>query len=464
MCYLYGRRFKAELDPLLESLRTELYVQPYHSIDWNKMRNNVAKVDLYLPHTKLMDFLNEILVLYEKLPNGFIRKHALKAAMDQICYEDINTDFLDIGPVNKPMNMLSIWVAEGPDSKRFQNHLRRIDDFLWKTSEGLLVNGTNGSQLWDTSFCIQAVVETGIAELPEFKESFLKAYSFLDVTQIQHDPIIDFKTCHRHISKGAWPFSTHDQSYTVSDCTAEGLKATLLLQNKVEFPVGYSMNKLADDRIFDAVNVLLSMQNPGGGFASYELIRGPNWLEWLNPAEVFGNIMIEYNYPECTTSAVLGLAEFREHYPNHRRKEIDSTIQRAVKYILNAQRPDGSCKNVRRACDFLISKQMADGGWGESFKSSELHKYVHAETSQVTQTSWALLGLMAAKYPVKENITRGIQLIMSRQQPNGEWKQELIEGVFNHNCMISYPNYKFVFTVWALGMYAKKYGNEALRV
>lgn len=30
------------------------------------------------------------------------------------------------------------------------------------------------------------------------------------------------------------------------------------------------------------------MQNPNGGFASYELVRGPQWLEYLNPAEVFG--------------------------------------------------------------------------------------------------------------------------------------------------------------------------------
>lgn len=45
---------------------------------------------------------------------------------------------------------------------------------------------------------------------------------------------------------------------------------------------------IAEDRLKDAVNVLLSMQNPNGGFGSYELTRGPEWLEWLNPAEVFG--------------------------------------------------------------------------------------------------------------------------------------------------------------------------------
>ncbi len=28
--------------------------------------------------------------------------------------------------------------------------------------------------------------------------------------------------------------------------------------------------------------------------------------------------------------------------------------------------------------------------------------------------------------------------------------------------MISYPNYKFSFTIWALGRYAKKYGNPVV--
>jgi squalene cyclase len=32
------------------------------------------------------------------------------------------------------------------------------------------------------------------------------------------------------------------------------------------------------------------MQNDQGGFATYELVRGPKWLEWLNPAEVFGMV------------------------------------------------------------------------------------------------------------------------------------------------------------------------------
>lgn len=33
------------------------------------------------------------------------------------------------------------------------------------------------------------------------------------------------------------------------------------------------------------------MQNNDGGYASYELVRGPKWLEWLNAAEVFGMLL-----------------------------------------------------------------------------------------------------------------------------------------------------------------------------
>ena len=47
----------------------------------------------------------------------------------------------------------------------------------------------------------------------------------------------------------------------------------------------------------DAVDTLLTMQNSGGGFASYERIRGPAWLEWLNHAEVFGQ---NERLPLCT--------------------------------------------------------------------------------------------------------------------------------------------------------------------
>jgi lanosterol synthase len=77
-------------------------------------------------------------------------------------------------------------------------------------------------------------------------------------------------------------------------------------------------------------------------------------------------------------------------------------------------------------------------------------------------TAWACIGLIEAQYPDRAVIERGLKLIMSRQQKNGEWLQEAIEGVFNKSCMISYPNYKFIFPMKALGMFATKYGDVKL--
>ena len=48
-----------------------------------------------------------------------------------------------------------------------------------------------------------------------------------------------------------------------------------------------------------ALNVLLTLQNVDGGWATYENNRGYGWYEWLNPSEVFGDIMIDYSYAEC---------------------------------------------------------------------------------------------------------------------------------------------------------------------
>ena len=76
----------------------------------------------------------------------------------------------------------------------------------------------------------------------------------------------------------------------VSDCTAEGLKGVMAIQQ-----LPWAPKPVTVDRMRDAVDTLLSMQNfPSGGFASYELQRGSPKLEWLNAAEVFGELCVGY--------------------------------------------------------------------------------------------------------------------------------------------------------------------------
>ena len=94
--------------------------------------------------------------------------------------------------------------------------------------------GTNGSQLWDIAFITQALVETGLGDDPDNRESMLKALDWLDKCQIRENPK-HYESAYRHRTKGAWPFSTKEQGYTVSDCTAEGLKSVLYLQEHLKY-------------------------------------------------------------------------------------------------------------------------------------------------------------------------------------------------------------------------------------
>ncbi|KAJ1912158.1 Lanosterol synthase (Oxidosqualene--lanosterol cyclase) [Mycoemilia scoparia] len=484
MSQLYGTRRTFPLNELTQSLRKELYVQPYDTIDWSSQGDNVSDADRYVENTFLLKTLNKTLRGYERLHSSYLRKKALSENLLQIHLELDNTNYLCIAPVNFAINLVVAYYEDGPDSKYFQGMKDRMRDVVFMSPIGLTGCGTNGSQLWDTAFCVQACVDTGLADMDEYKTYMQNALKFLDETQIRHNPR-DYQRCYRHQSKGAWPFSTYDQGYTVSDTTAEGLKAVLKIQ-----AVDGIKPVIPEKYLCDSVDLLIGMQNPDDGFASYELIRGPKLMEHLNTAAIFKDIMIEYSYVECTTSVVLGLTEFRKSYPDYRANDIQETIDRALMFIKRIQRPDGgwvgswgicftyasqfalqalasvgqyyeNSETARKGCDFLISKQNEDGGWGESYHSCEISEYVdHPDGSQVVNTAFALLSLMAAKYPDRKPIDKGIKLIMERQQPNGEWLQEGIEGVFNKYCMIAYPNFKFIFTIWALGKYAKIYGES----
>ncbi|GHJ90428.1 hypothetical protein NliqN6_6830 [Naganishia liquefaciens] len=473
--YLYGTKFRGPLTPLVEAIRREIYIEPYGVIDFSSHRNNIHPIDVYSPHHPILDGLNTLLAGYEHCPFPPLRRRGIDAAYKLVCYEDENTGYQTIGPVSKMLNLVCRYAAEGASSQAFTRHLARIDDFLWMSEEGMMMTGTNGSQLWDIAFIAQAAVETGLAADEQRNGSVcVRALEWLDKAQMREDPVW-YKEAYRHRTKGAWPFSTPEQGYTVSDCAGEGLKAVLALQSLDYMP------KLVDEqRLRDCVDLLLTMQNPDGGFASYELVRGNKRLEWLNTAEVFGDIMIEYTYPECTTSAISALLQYSSHSPDYRRTDIDRTVQAAVQYVHDKQKPDGSwhgswgicftyaamfaleslslagetygnSASVRKACKFLVNHQMEDGGWGETYMSCVTNVYSQHTKSQVVQTSWALLGLMYARYPDKQVIRRGCDLIMSRQQANGSWLQEDVEGIFNKNCGIDYPNFKFSFTIWALG-------------
>ena len=393
MSFVWSKRWSYKTTPLILQLRQELFVEPYDSIDWAAHRNSIHDRDNYHPKTWVLNTINWLLV---NVWNPWLRTESLTKRAEEwtwrlVQMEDKNTDYADLAPVNSPMNLLVCYIREGPGAYSVQRHRERLADYLWVKSEGMLVNGTNGVQCWDTAWLIQAVFDAGLAEDPKWKPMLLKGLEFLEGQQIREN-VDDQNICYRQQRKGGWAFSNKDQGYAVCDCVSEALKAVLYLQSAPGYP-----KLLNDERIYDAIDTLLTYQNRSGGCSSYEPTRGSERLEWLNAAEVFGRIMIEYDYPECTTAVVTALSTFTKHYPTYRADDIKAFKDRAIGYIRKAQYPDGSwygswgicftyagmfaleslasigetyenSKHIRKGCDFLISKQREDGGWSESYK------------------------------------------------------------------------------------------------
>lgn len=144
------------------------------------------KEDLYYPHPLLQDMLwasldKAVEPILTCWPGKKLRDKALHAVMEHIHYEDENTLYICIGPVNKVLNMLFCWV-EDPNSEAFKLHLPRIHDYLWLAEDGMKMQGYNGSQLWDTAFTVQAIASTKFSE--EFGPTLNKAHGYIKNSQV----------------------------------------------------------------------------------------------------------------------------------------------------------------------------------------------------------------------------------------------------------------------------------------
>ncbi len=62
----------------------------------------------------------------------------------------------------------------------------------------------------------------------------------------------------------------------------------------------------------------------------------------MNPSEVFGDIMIDYSYVECSTAVMTALVDFRATQPLYRTEDISKALANGKKFLKSIQREDGS--------------------------------------------------------------------------------------------------------------------------
>lgn len=471
MAWLYGTKSTAPGDATLTAIRSELYQGKYAEIDWEAHRETVAPSDDYRPSSAPLRTVNRVQSALERFPR-LLRRPALDECLTLIRHEDAATNDLDIGPVNAVLNMFVHWFRGAEGRADFDRGWPKFDEaYLWDGHDGLKMQGYNNAELWDSAFAIQALLAAEHAGLvgPHRNDSVLaKAHVFLRDNQILED-VPEPERHYRHRSRGGWPFSNRLHGWPITDCTAEGLKCALALEGRFAAEVPLELLRAA-------VELLLSWQNDDGGWGTYERQRGGRWLESLNPSQVFGDIMVDTSYVECTSACLQALVRARRRFPGE--FELEAPITRGVHFLRDAQRADGSFEGswavcftygtwfgvtgllaagaspsdpaVRRATAFLIAKQRADGSFSEHGDSCRHRKWIDGEHGHAAQTAWALSTLVRARCDDRSAMIRAAQWLCQRQAPDGSWPREPMVGVFNKTCLITYDCYRHYFPMWAL--------------
>jgi squalene-hopene/tetraprenyl-beta-curcumene cyclase len=423
--------------------------------------------------------LDKALHQYERLPLRPLRRHAMRAAAEWIiARQEADGSW---GGIQPPWvySVLALRLMGYPlEHPVLAAGLQGLERFTMReeTSAGVVRRlEACQSPVWDTALALVALGDSGAAA---DSAAMRRAGQWLldEEVTVRGDWAV-----HRpDLAPGGWAFEFDNDLYPDVDDTAEvvlALRKVRGLDGSVDLIAGHKSGD-AEGAIRRGVDWVLGMQCADGGWAAFDADqtgRMPTRLPFCDFGEVVDPPSADVTAHAVEMLVAEGLGDAR-------------AVRRGVQWLLDHQETDGSWFGrwgvnhvygtgavvpalvdagvpadgpaLQRAVRWLLDHQQPEGGWGEDIRS-----YLHPETVgegplTASQTGWALLALLAvarhAPSPaLTESIERGVNWLITTQQPDGSWDEPHYTGTgFPGDFSINYHLYRQVFPLTALGRFA----------
>ena len=321
------------------------------------------------------------------------------------------------------------------------------------------------SPVWDTGLALHALLESNADP-----KKLDKAGEWLQSKQVL-DVVGDWAVWRPHVRPGGWAFQYANPYYPDVDDTAVVVMALDRL-DRVKYR----------EAIERGAEWVIGLQAKNGGWGAFEPDNTYYYLNHIPFAD--HGALLDPPTADVSARCVGMLAQLGY--------DKDNPVQaRAVQYLRDDQEPEGCwfgrwgtnyiygtwsvlCAlnaagvdpkepSIRKAVEWLVSKQRADGGWGEDGDSYWEGKAKGAcKVSTPAQTAWAVLGLMAAGEVDHPVVASGVKHLIDTQNPDGTWEEEYYTAVgFPRVFYLRYHGYKQFFPQWAIARYKNlKQGNS----
>jgi squalene-hopene/tetraprenyl-beta-curcumene cyclase len=129
---------------------------------------------------------------------------------------------------------------------------------------------------------------------------------------------------------------------------------------------------------------------------------------------------------------------------------------------LKAVGEDMSQEYIQRAAAWLKSVQKPDGSFGETADSYEDKSLKGTGASTASQTAWGAMGLMAALGGHDDAVKRAIDWLVANQGADGNWEEHYYTGTgFPKVFYLKYHMYRLYFPLTALARYTRLTASRA---